>query len=311
MANTSFYVHLKVDNLDNQQANPAGILSGAGEPLVPRDDPSGSTPKVPLGAGSIFGECFSIFFRNFPAIYLLGIPPLVLGLLLPALLLGFGIGLSDLESREIGVGLIIPGVLMAFLVFASYAVMTTLPVQLAYDAKLGQKMRVGRYYRTALVTVTPVLILSLGVFLVLAAATFLLGFVTMALPFFNLLIIPVQIFLVLWILAMFSLMAPAVVIERVGLRGLARSAELTRGYRWAVLGTLVLTGICSVIVNGVIGFLAGFVGGLISDLVANILIATIYPASLATFGIVVALIYARLREIKEGVSVDQIAAVFE
>ncbi len=228
-------------------------------------------------------------------------------MLLPAILLGFGIGLTNFESREMDVGLVIPIVLMAVLIFASYAVMTALPVQLAYDAKLGQKMRVGRYYRVALMAVAPILILSLGVFLVLAAVVFLVGFLTMGIPILKLLVIPA----VLWVLAMFSLMVPAVVIERAGLRGLARSAGLTKGYRWPVLGTLVLTGICSAILNGVIGFLIGFIGSLISDLVANILVATIYPTSLATFGIAVALTYARLREIKEGVSVDQIAAVFE
>ena len=69
--------------------------------------------------------------------------------------------------------------------------------------------------------------------------------------------------------------------------------------------------ILNLIPTSIVGFLlAGSLGPV------TIILLTVLTAFLSTFtygliGMAVALVYARLREIKEGVSVDNLAAVFE
>eukprot|EP00903_Cladosiphon_okamuranus_P022917 g21109.t1 len=108
-------------------------------------------------------------------------------------------------------------------------------------------------------------------------------------------------------------MAPAGVIERAGFGGLGRSKYLTKEYRWPILGALVLAIICATIINIVALFVVGLVAsaGSIGMVIGIVLFAAISTVGAGFLSILVALIYARLREIKEGVSVDQIASVFD
>jgi uncharacterized membrane protein len=106
-------------------------------------------------------------------------------------------------------------------------------------------------------------------------------------------------------------MEPAVVIERLGFRGLGRSEKLTKNYRWPIVGALVLTWICALIIIVVALFVADFAlsSGVLA--VSILLYAAFTAVGTGLLSILTALIYARLREIKEGVSVDQIAEVFD
>jgi hypothetical protein len=106
---------------------------------------------------------------------------------------------------------------------------------------------------------------------------------------------------------------PAIVIENAGFGSFGRSAQLTKEYRWPCLGALIVVGICAYIPILIIAMLFGFgaaAGGFtlgIFFVIVNTVATVIYMAAL---GICVALIYARLREIKEGTSVEQLAEVF-
>ncbi len=120
----------------------------------------------------------------------------------------------------------------------------------------------------------------------------------------------------LWIYAVFSVMPAAVVIEKVGFGGLGRSAALTKEYRWPILGAVILIGI----INFVITFVAMFVVGLLfastgagagGVIIGVLVLAAITAIGFGLSSIAIALIYARLREIKEGASVRDIAAVFD
>ncbi|CUH43713.1 hypothetical protein [Ruegeria atlantica] len=95
-----------------------------------------------------------------------------------------------------------------------------------------------------------------------------------------------------------------------GFGGLGRSAALTKGYRWPIFGALLLVGICAGIVNFLAGVFAGILAGVGSwaKIVGFSIIAAL---SEGLTGISIALISARLREIKEGVIVDQTASVFD
>ena len=94
-----------------------------------------------------------------------------------------------------------------------------------------------------------------------------------------------------------------------GFGGLGRSVRLTKGYRWPIIGILVLIGICLILISLAGGTVIALIGG--SVIISASIFAVMTAMLTGLGGIVIALIYARLREIKEGVSVDEIASVFD
>ena len=72
-----------------------------------------------------------------------------------------------------------------------------------------------------------------------------------------------------------------------------------------------IIGICVGIINFVGPFLAGILMVNAGILLASVAYVVTSALGLGLSGISIALIYARLREIKEGVTVDQIASVFD
>jgi hypothetical protein len=113
-----------------------------------------------------------------------------------------------------------------------------------------------------------------------------------------------------------SVAVPALVVERTGVfGGLGRSAELTRGRRWAVFGLLFLVWVAVLIV----GQLAQAVFGLIAP-VADPAVQTLRQLPLSgVIGLVVSVVtasgyaalYYELRSAREGVGPEALAAVFD
>ncbi len=262
---------------------------------------SSSTPQAgaPLGVGAIVSESFSILGKNFLSVVILAFLPTLVGSLVAGGLMGWGVMLGTEAPQGDNVAqILIPALLSLIVQLVVYGLATALLVQLAYDAKLGRPLRMRSYIGPALGSILPIAILGI-------VAGILVGFGSIAL------IIPG-----LWIYAVFSVMSPAVVIEKVGFGGLGRSAALTKEYRWPILGALIII----VIVNAVIGFVAqlivgqlvGAVGSGIGGVIVFLLVQSLITSiSFGLGSIAIALIYARLREIKEGTSVRDIVAVFD
>ncbi|KIC41143.1 membrane protein [Ruegeria sp. ANG-R] len=245
-----------------------------------------------LGVGNIVGESFSILFKNLIAVILLALAPTLLSSLIAGMMVGADVALGVEEPDFSTSSSLANWMLTIILQIVFYALATALLVQLAYDSKLGRPLQLGRYFSPALRAAIPIAILT-------TISSILAGLASLAF------IIPG-----LWVYAVFSVVAPAVVIEGAGFRGLGRSMALTKGYRWPIFGTLLLIGICA----GIVNFLAGIVADMLVEagnwaMMAGFSVIAAFAAGLT--GISIALIYARLREIKEGVSVDQIASVFD
>jgi hypothetical protein len=119
--------------------------------------------------------------------------------------------------------------------------------------------------------------------------------------------------------------APVEVMERVGIFGaFARSAELTRNNRGAIFGLAIAFGIAQWIVQtllstvmsvGMGGYAAAagpsssaFQKLFVVQMVISLVVATVF-ASVGQAGI--ASVYSELRHAKEGVGVEQLAAVFD
>jgi hypothetical protein len=132
----------------------------------------------------------------------------------------------------------------------------------------------------------------LGVAVVAAIATILATF---------LLVVPGLI-----VATMLWVAVPVAVVERPGvMQSLSRSAALTKGSRWQVFGIVLLIGIGAFVASYVVAriFGAGTLGSFISWIVAAAISA--FAASATAVG------YTTLRFAKEGVGIDQIAAVFD
>jgi len=262
------------------------------------DSSTMDTPKQPLGVGGLIGQSFSIFFQNFIKVMLVGFIPTLLGLMISGTFNGMGVtlGLQEPEFATTAAGI---GYAVSLLInMVVYGLLTALLVQLAYDAKLGRSISIGRYFGPALRAAVPIAVLA-----VVAGFATGLGLIFLVVPG-------------LWVYAVYYVMAPAVVIEKAGFGGLGRSAALTKGYRWPLVLLFIVMGIVTVLIN--VGALFGvgmLIGGLGDSTVGYGIGAVAYALATALAygigGISVALAYARLREIKEGVSVDQIAAVFD
>lgn len=293
---------------DSSPATPVQPDDGA-----PVTDVFEAQSRLPLGAGMIISACFSIFFRHIMRVLLIGLVPMILAQGIPLLLIGYA---TDFDQQAMDIQdsyMTVAGLtfFMIFMLLLVYTFTTGLLVQLAYDAKLGRRIKVGRYLRPALTAMPAILVLSLAIFLMLLAGQFVLMMIGTVSPFLAIITLPANFVFYLWILGTFSVLAPSVIIERVGFRGLGRSAALTRDYRWPIIGTLFLVGMCTLGLYIAAGFVIGLISLVLPPLAGSLLFAALSTAGTGILSIAVSLIYARLREIKEGIGLDEIAAVFD
>lgn len=270
--------------------------------------------RLPLGAGAIISACFSIFFRHIVRVLLIGLVPMVLAQGIPLLMIGYATNFDQPTTLELQDSYPTVAGLTAFMMFMLllvYTFTTGLLVQLAYDAKLNRRIRIGRYLRPALTAIPAILILSVAIILLLLAGQFVLMMFGAVSPFLAIVALPATFVFYLWILGTFSVLAPSVIIERVGFRGLGRSASLTKDYRWPIIGTLFLIGMCTLGLYIAAGFVIGLISLVVPPLVGSLLFGALSTAGTGILSIAVSLVYARLREIKEGIGLDEIAAVFD
>jgi hypothetical protein len=133
----------------------------------------------------------------------------------------------------------------------------------------------------------------------------LLGFVEAVLIVFGLmlLIVPGLILYTMWFVAV-----GACVVERLGpWTSLRRSRELTKGHRWKIFGLVLLILLLS-LVNPLLELALSAAGGETLVLVGTL----IWTAIGAAFSsVVIAVTYHDLRVAKEGIDIEQIAAVFD
>lgn len=261
-------------------------------------DASPQLPKMPLGVGDIISNSFSILFGNFIKVMLLGFTGAFIGLIVQSAFLGFGVATGIEEPSAIDPTSIFVGIgLSTIISLVVYGLVTALLIQLAYDAKLGRQSSMGSYLKAALPAVLPIAVLSLvvGILGTIGAIALIIGG--------------------LWVYAVFYVMAPVAVIERGGFGSMGRSATLTKEYRWPIVGLFIVVVILSIIMQlvgtTILGMLAGLADGVPGFVILGVIYALFTGVVYGFGGIVVALVYARLREIKEGVAVDQIVSVFE
>jgi len=130
-----------------------------------------------------------------------------------------------------------------------------------------------------------------------------------------LLIIPGIILALMW-----SVAVPARVVENTGiLESLGRSRELTKGYRWPILGLVIIYFILNIAISlPLIPFQFQLAASVLDGSVTTVSLLTFYTASvlLAMIQVVIgsagiAVLYFELRLIKEGIGPEALASVFD
>ncbi len=277
-----------------------------------------SEPKPPLGVGSIIAESFSILTRNVFRMILVSSVPMAFFLVPLALVLSNS-GVVNFQDPSANWPMVAVYLLTSLLAFcAATSLISAAVTRLTYDAKHLTPTGLRAIFGPALAAAPSIGLLGIAIcalLVVVQVSMFALGLVT---PLLSLVALPVFFVIYLWSIAAFSLMPAAAVIENRGLRSLSRSRELTNGYRLAVLGTMLLASLCSVVIQLVFSFATFFLTilvSLVSETLSGILS---FASSLAAFGVMISfmcivacLLYLRLREVKEGVGIDQIEAIFD
>jgi len=274
---------------------------------------STTAPAEPLGIGIIISESFSILFDNFFKVLILGFALAFVEFLVVSVFLGLPVAVGGVELEfESDLGMMFTGVLFAILLIllinvVVYGLMTAVMIQLTSEAKLGNSATLWSCVSSAVPVVLPIAVLSVfvGVLSMFGALAFVVG--------------------AFWVYGVFYLVAPCAVIERAGFASLGRSAELTKNYRWPIVGLTILLFVIFVVVQMVVeGMLAGLLyfgsdpfGSLAGSSFS--LFALAYGFITALFsgllyglsGISVTLVYLRLRQIKSGTPLDEVAAIFD
>lgn len=240
--------------------------------------------------GDVFGRSFSLLGRNLmPFMILSGVA------MIPYLYIYWA--QAGLMFHEPGaIPMIKPSAIKSLGMVAIPAFVLTMLSQAAvlsaaFQGMRGQPILVGASLRNGLSRFFPIIGL-----LICEGIALMFGFA--------LLIVPGIILFVMWYAAL-----PVCVVEKLGpIQSLGRSAALTKGHRWKLLGIILVIGIVGGIVNGIVGAIFGLIHIKLVFAIGLYLWQTLYTA----FGaITVAVIYNNLRVAKDGIDTEQIAAVFD
>lgn len=187
-------------------------------------------------------------------------------------------------------------------------------VYAVFEQIRGNRAPIGKAIRVGLARLVPVIgvVLLLGLSLVGAAMPgAILGYATTS-PIVMLIGAGVPVVIV-WI--MFFVAVPVAVVERPGVMfSLKRSQELTEGHRWGIFGLFLVTAVLEVVVTMILyrGFLGDLLDASVTDLRIFMLLESALGLVFTLFAAVVAAVaYHDLRLEKDGVSVEELTAVFE
>ena len=111
------------------------------------------------------------------------------------------------------------------------------------------------------------------------------------------------------LLTMFFVIVPVCVVEGMGpIKSLGRSSALTKGYRWRIFAIYLVPGLIIAIAAAVLERIGLGIAGLVGNALVAYVVTAIGGAYQAIVNIVT---YHDLRAVKEGLDIEQLAAVFD
>ncbi|MFS2316698.1 hypothetical protein RMQ97_02060 [Maricaulis sp. D1M11] len=266
-------------------------------------------PQAHLGVGAILSETFGLFGRNFVFFFSLGaLPSIVWGMI------NIGVERAQrsaiIETDAFPSTLVYTSFVIGLVALIGYLVLQGVMARSAIALKTGNGTQLSQAVMSSLSGLFPIMILGLA-----AGVMIVLGFLALIIP-------------ALYVAAMVSVFVPAIVFEKRGFGALGRSFELTRGYRWAIAGVMIVINLIGTVISGVLGAIVALVvvGGVYGNDPTTLVMqdvvlghqllgvgieALINGITLPLSMISTALIFVRLREIKEGGDAEDLVRVFE
>jgi hypothetical protein len=234
-----------------------------------------------LGATRLISASFRLLFEHFGVLFPLAFAP---ALLLEAV--NLAILPQDADGRPPGGAAFFVAYLLSTLV--GYLVTAAMCLA-ALDAVIGSRHTLGEYVGRATRNLLPIVVLGTAVSL--AAGIAALFFIVPG----------------LYVLAQFFVWVPVLVFEDAGLGALGRAQALTKGHRWPLVGAMVLLVLLVVAASMAVVPLLAAAAAAPGNLLFALGAAAVQAIYFALVGIYVALVYVRLREIKEGLAPRDLA----
>jgi MFS family permease len=233
--------------------------------------------------GAVLNRTFSVLSRNFLPFFIV-----VVVANLPILLMSHDLGTAPAEPASANVGASILG---AFLAVALNMLSQAIILYGAFQDMRGQRVNLGESLGVGLSRFFPIVGLAIVASLLMG-----LGFI--------LLIIPGLILMTMWFVA-----TPACVVEQLGpFRSMKRSSQLTKGHRWKIFGLIFVLLIISSIISPTLTVSLAAIGGRLLAVTGSAIWHGVWGAF---YAIAVVVTYHDLRVAKEGIDIEQIAAVFD
>lgn len=248
-------------------------------------------PRPPLGVGALIGDTVHVFFSRILTFVVLSLLPSAITVGVQVLILGVGAVISPAQpaiGAVSGFGVIV----VSLTPYLALAVFGAAVAVAAHDTKTGGTGTILGYVRDGLTQVIPLALCNLIAVILIVVGT-------------SLGLLPG-----LWVFAVFAVVAPAIAIERCGFAGLRRSIDLTRDYRWPIMGGAILLFLAmSLFVVLMFGVLTP-VTTAISPILSVVVIVCASAFSFSALFIWIGLLYARLRTIKDGTPTENLEEVF-
>jgi hypothetical protein len=115
----------------------------------------------------------------------------------------------------------------------------------------------------------------------------------------------------LYVMAQFYVLPACIVFEGSGTAALGRAQSLSSGYRWSIIGAAMILGVFILGIGLIVGAIQAPLssGTGVSVLLGSLFNVVINALSSCVAVIFTVFLYARLREIKEGVGIEDISPV--
>ena len=236
--------------------------------------------------GRVLNRTFSVLTRNFLTFF-----TVTAVASLPSVLLSQSSKFSATASPEeilSGLGLLFLGIFLALIL---YTLSQAVVLYGAFQDMRGHPVSLTESLQVGLRRFFPIIGVAICMAFVLIFA-------------FLLFIVPGLILMTAWFVA-----TPACVVERLGpIRSMGRSRQLTKGHRWKIFGLMLLLFLISGIISPTLAVALSAMGGETLVMIGNLIWSGIWGAFYAIAAVVA---YHDLRAAKEGIDIEQIAAVFD
>ena len=266
--------------------------------------------------GSVIGRAWRVMWQKFHAF--LGITLLSSGISVAvAALLGVAIGtlLASFNipgSTVVGASAVFISFLMVSAIFQGALTYAIFMLLLNGWASIGEAFKRSARRVLSLILGILIMIVALGLLLIVPIIIVAWASIASGVGGRGLVVIVTAIGFVFFIITLirWSVFAPACVIERAGpIASLGRSSKLTKGYGWKIFGIFVLMGIVMIIFSALTQFIANKIFG--AGILGNLFATIVGAIPMTYFNVLPAVIYYSLRVVKENLTPDSLADIFD